>query len=220
MTETDLPPEKLEVPARTLELRDLFFAAINGLFIGIFAPFVFRNISVVLPVSHEIFAFLLTIICVLGIAVGYFLSKISPKLRFFFQLAKFGLIGTANFVVDVGIFSLLIWSTGINQGNFLILFNVISVSIAIVNSYIWNKFWSFGEKDTDEAVVRRQFFQFVTISIMGLVLNTLIVDILNNRIGSPSGIEITTWTVISKASASVVVLIWNFIGYKFFVFKR
>lgn len=212
--------KKQERPAHTLEIRDLFFAALNGLFIGILVPFVFRNISVALPVSHAVFALLLTIVCVLGIATGYFLSKFSPKLGFFFQLAKFGLIGTTNFVVDIGIFSLLIWSTDINQGNFLILFNIISVSVAIINSYIWNKFWSFGEKNTDEGVVRKQFFQFVTVSIIGLILNTLIVDILNNRIGGPVGIETTTWTVITKASASIVVLVWNFIGYKFFVFKR
>jgi putative flippase GtrA len=219
MTDQTMPAPS-ETSAHTLEMRDLFFAAINGLFIGILAPFIFRNLGAALPVSPALFAFVLTIVCVMGIAIGYFLSKISPRLGFFFQLAKFGLIGTANFVVDVGIFTLLTWATDISEGNALIFFNIISVSVAIINSYIWNKFWSFGEKNTDESVVRKQFFQFVTVSVIGLILNTLVVDILNNRIGSPVGIETEKWLVISKAIASVIVLIWNFIGYKFFVFKR
>ena len=207
-------------PVRQLELRDLFFASINGLFIGIFAPFIFQNIRVALPVSHTIFAFVLTVVCVLGIAVGYFLSRLSPKLGFFFQLAKFGLIGTTNFVVDLGIFSLFIWATGITEGSPIIFFKVISVSVAIINSYIWNKFWSFGEQETDEATLRKQFLQFLAVSVSGLVLNTAITSSLINFVGGAVSIAPATWATISSAIASVVVLSWNFIGYKFFVFKR
>jgi hypothetical protein len=87
MTE-QVTPEQIQRPARTLEARDLFFAAINGLFIGILAPFIFHNISAVLPVSRTIFAIALTILCVLGITVGYGLSRFSPKLGFFFSTRK------------------------------------------------------------------------------------------------------------------------------------
>lgn len=209
-----------EKPAHTLEMRDLFFAAINGLFIGIFAPFIFRNLGAALPVSHILFAFILATVCVLGIALGYFLSRTAPKLGFFFQLAKFGLIGVANFIVDLGIFSLFIWMTGVATGSAIILFKVISVSIAIINSYIWNKFWSFEEKHTDEETVRRQFFQFIAVSVVGLVLNTTITYSLITFAGSLTSIAAATWATISSATASIVVLSWNFIGYKFFVFKR
>lgn len=214
-------PHAIPEPSRyVLEMRDLFFAALNGLFIGIFAPFIFRNVGAALPVSIPLFALILTVICVLGITAGYFLSKLSSKLGFFFQLAKFGLIGTANFVVDLGIFSLFIWMTGITEGNFIILFKVISVSIAIINSYIWNKFWSFEEKRTDEAVIRRQFLQFIAISVAGLVLNTAVTYSLINFAGDMTNIAPATWATISSAIASVIILSWNFIGYKFFVFKR
>lgn len=228
MSETETLPAQsdaaIPTPQHTLELRDLFFAALNGFFIGIFAPFIFRNLDIVLPfIPHAIFtvgfAFTLAIICILGIAIGYFLSKISSRFGFFFQLAKFGLIGVANFVVDLGIFSLFVWMTGITEGPAIILFNVISVSIAIINSYIWNKFWSFGERSTDEAKIRKQFFQFVAVSVAGLIINTLVTYTVN-EVGNVFAIEKTTWTVIAKASASVIVLVWNFVGYKFFVFKR
>lgn len=216
------PPESAlpEKPVHILEMRDLFFAAINGLFIGIFSPFIFQNIGKSLPVPVPIFALALVMLCVIGIAVGFFLSKLSPKLRFFFQLAKFGIIGVTNFIVDLGIFSLLIWVTHISEGTTIILFKVASVSVAIINSYIWNKFWSFEEKRTDENVVRKQFFQFIAVSVVGLILNAGITYSLITFLGDLTDIAPATWATISSAIASVAVLSWNFIGYKFFVFKR
>ena len=44
-----------------LTSRDLIFAAINGAFIGILAPFIFVNLSVKLPVSEIVFVFLLAL---------------------------------------------------------------------------------------------------------------------------------------------------------------
>ena len=216
------PPESAlpEKPVHILEMRDLFFAAINGLFIGIFSPFIFQNIGKSLPVAVPIFALALVMLCVIGIAVGLFLSKLSPKLRFFFQLAKFGIIGVTNFIVDLGIFSLLIWMTHISEGTTILLFKVASVSVAIINSYIWNKFWSFEEKRTDENVVRKQFFQFIAVSVVGLILNAGITYSLITFLGDFTTIASATWATISSAIASVAVLSWNFIGYKFFVFKR
>ncbi len=205
-------------PPHILNRRDLFFASINGIFIGIFAPFVLNNLSQTLPVSRIIFTLGIAILCIIGISVGYFLTKISTH-RGFFQLAKFGLIGTTNFIIDAGILSFLVWETGITKGIPFVLFNIISVAIAIINSYIWNKFWSFEEKSLDEERLRKQFFQFVTVSIVGLIMNTTITSILN-AMGSLTAIDATKWTVIAKAIAAIVVLVWNFVGYKFFVFKR
>lgn len=220
MTDTPMEPEMPEKSLHILERRDLFFAAINGFFIGIFAPFIFRNLGTALPVSISLFALILALVCVIGITIGFLLSKISSKLRFFFQLAKFGIIGVTNFIVDLGIFSLLIWMTHISSGSSILLFKVASVSVAIINSYIWNKFWSFEEKHTDEATVRRQFFQFIAVSIVGLVLNAGITYSLITFATGFMDVSPETWATISSAIASVAVLSWNFIGYKFFVFKR
>lgn len=220
MTDTAAEPEVQEKSLHTLEKRDLFFASINGLFIGIFAPSIFRNLGAVLPVPISLFALALALLCIIGITVGFLLSKISSRLRFFFQLAKFGIIGATNFIVDLGIFSLLIWVTHISTGGSIVLFKVASVSVAIVNSYIWNKFWSFGEKHTDESTVRRQFFQFIAVSLVGLVLNAGITYSLITFAAGFMSVSPETWATISSAIASITVLSWNFIGYKFFVFKR
>lgn len=198
-----------------LTFRDLFFAAINGAFIGILTPFIFTNLAVTLPVPIVLFVPLLALFSAIGVAVGYFLSKIRP---FFFQLSKFGLIGVANTVIDLGIYNLFIFMSDVSSGYLIAVFKSFSVLAAIVNSYIWNKFWSFEKKEVHN--VGEEFTQFLLVSLVGLLLNVGITAFVVNVIGAPAGIAEKAWANIGGLTASILVLTWNFIGYKFFVFKK
>jgi len=198
-----------------LTARDLVFGAINGAFIGILAPFIFSNLGAKLPVPIVIFIPGLAIGSALGIALGYYLSRIRP---FFFQLAKFGLIGVANTVVDLGIYNLFIYLSDVSSGYLIVVFKSFSVLAAIVNSYVWNKFWSFDKKETHN--IGEEFTQFLMVSLIGLLLNVGITAFVVNLIGAPAGMDDKTWANIGGLTASILVLTWNFIGYKFFVFKR
>jgi putative flippase GtrA len=195
--------------------RDLVFGAINGAFIGILAPFIFSNLGASLPIPIIVFIPLLAFGSALGIATGYFLSKIRP---FFFQLAKFGLIGVANTVVDLGIYNLFIYMSDVSSGYMIAVFKSFSVLAAIVNSYIWNKFWSFEKKEVRN--LGEEFTQFLMVSLVGLLLNVGITAFVVNVIGAPVGVADKTWANIGGLTASVLVLTWNFVGYKFFVFKK
>lgn len=195
--------------------RDLIFGAINGAFIGILAPFIFSNLGATLPVPIIVFIPGLAIGAALGIAVGYYLSRIRP---FFYQLAKFGLIGVANTVVDLGIYNLFIYMSDVSSGYLIAVFKSFSVLAAIVNSYVWNKFWSFEKKDVHN--IGEEFTQFLMVSLVGLLLNVGITAFVVNIIGAPAGMDEKTWANIGGLTASVLVLTWNFIGYKFLVFKR
>lgn len=198
-----------------LSPRDLIFGAINGAFIGILAPFIFSNLGAKLPIRESIFVLLLSMICAIGIAVGYALSKWKP---FFFQLAKFGLIGVANTVVDLGIYNLFIYMTDVSSGYLISVFKVFSVLAAILNSYVWNKFWSFEKKDVTN--VGEEFTQFLMVSLVGLLMNVGITSFIVNVIGTPAGIATKTWANVGGIMASALVLTWNFVGYKFLVFKK
>mgnify|MGYP003394063952 CR=1 FL=1 len=195
--------------------RDLLFAAINGALIGILIPFIFSNLAVRLPVPVVVFVPLLAFLSVVGIGVGYLLSKIRP---FFFQLSKFGLIGVANTVIDLGIYNLFIFMSDVSSGYLIAVFKSFSVLAAIVNSYVWNKFWSFEKKETGN--VGEEFTQFLLVSLVGLLLNVGITAFVVNIIGAPAGIADKTWANIGGLTASILVLTWTFIGYKFFVFKK
>ncbi len=198
-----------------LTLRDLVFAAINGAFIGILAPFIFANLTVKLPLPALLFAPLLALLAAIGVSIGYWLSKIRP---FFFQLSKFGIIGITNTVIDLGVYNFFIFTSDISSGYLIAVFKSFAVLIAIVNSYIWNKFWSFEKQETDN--VGKEFRQFLLVSLIGLLINVSITLFVVNGIGAPAGIAEKTWANVGGITASILVLAWNFIGYKFFVFKK
>lgn len=199
-----------------LTKRDLLFSAINGAIIGLLAPFIFSNLSLPFQISPLLLAIALAIVSVIGIAIGYYLSKV--LFPFLYQFAKFGLIGVANTVIDVGIYNLFITLTNISSGSMIVIFKTISVLTAIINSYIWNKYWSFEQKDTTE--VSKEFSQFLAVSLTGLLLNVGITYVVVNVIGAPAGMNPKVWANVGALTASLVGFGWNFVGYKFFVFKK
>lgn len=198
-----------------LTFRDLLFAAINGAFIGILAPFIFANLAVSLPIPVILFAPLLALLSALGVATGYFLSRFRS---FFFQLSKFGLIGISNTVIDLGIYNLFIFMSDVSSGYLIAVFKSFSVLIAIINSYVWNKFWSFEKKEVSN--MGEEFSQFLLVSLTGLLLNVGITAFVVNLIGAPGDISEKVWANVGGLAASILVLTWNFVGYKFFVFKK
>jgi putative flippase GtrA len=189
-----------------LSQRDLLFALINGALIGLLAPYIFAGLGAALPLPYVLFVLVIALLAVVGVALGYFLAlKIRP---FFFQLAKFGLIGVSNTVIDLGLYTFLIYLSDTASGLAIILFKTLSVAVAIINSYIWNKYWSFQKKELRD--VSKEFTHFVSVSLVGLVLNVAITSFITNLVSPVFGFN----------QASALVLLWNFLGYKLFVFKK
>lgn len=202
-----------------LQFRDLLFGAINGAIFGLMAYFMAKNFTlpsllsfINIPlISITVFALL----AVIGIYVGYLLSKIK---HFFFQFAKFGSIGVANFSIDFGVLNILMFLTQINTGIGIDIFKGLAFFAAVTNSYFWNKHWSFSEKSS--ATPKKEFTLFFLVSVIGAILSIGIVHILVNTIGYPPTFSPNAWANIANVVATLVVLIWNFLGYKFIVFKK
>lgn len=199
-----------------LTSRDIIFGAINGLIFGALLPVVLKNMNVAISFDKGIaIAVFFSVLAAAGVYIGHLLSRYISAL---FQFAKFGAIGVANFAVDIGILNLLIFFSGTAVGIAYTVFKIISFIFAVTNSYIWNKYWAFHKGGTKEA--GKEFLGFMTISVIGLVLNALIASLLVNVIGPLGGINVKTWASVSAAFASVCVMFWNFVGYKFWVFKK
>jgi len=78
--------------------------------------------------------------------------------------------------------------------------------------------WTFGKKDQKHA--GKEFVQFLLVSLIGLLLNAGIASLIVNVVGPLGSIGLKTWANVGTAVASILVLVWNFVGYKFFVFKK
>lgn len=221
MEETPNTPQSAK--SFVLRSRDILFAAINGAIFGLMLTFVLANMDVssfTLPVIGEITlspllsTFIFAIVGVIAVLAGALLSYIKP---FFFQLSKFGVVGISNTAIDFGILNLLIMVTGIYAGIAYSIFKIISFLGATVNSYLWNKFWSFEDHSRDD--LKEEFLKFITVSGIGIVINVGVASLIN-MVGPYGDIDPKGWANISAAIATITVLTWNFLGYKLFVFKK
>lgn len=147
---------------------------------------------------------------------GYILSEILARfLKIFSQLGRFAVVGVLNTVLDFAILNLLIDATGLSSGLGFSVIKATSFIVAVTNSYFWNKYWTFEV----QSQVSKEFVQFITISLIGLLANvgaaSLVVNIL-----APEGANLTAWANLGALAGTFAGLAWNFVGYKFIVFKE
>lgn len=134
-----------------------------------------------------------------------------------YQFYKFVLVGVLNTLLDLAVLNGLIVLTGIAMGWHFSLFKGVSFAIAVVNSYFWNKFWTFRKKEGGGV---REFSQFLAVSLVGLGVNVGIASLFVNIIGPQGGMAPQLWANAAAVAAIVFSTIWNFIGYKLIVFKN
>lgn len=134
------------------------------------------------------------------------------------QIAKFAITGLVNTVVDFAFLNLLIVLTHITEGARLSLLNICSFGIATMGSYFINKRWTF--QDASKTRRATKFSQFLAVSVIGALLNSAIVGILTSTIDPPNDISPTLWANGAKIIATFISLVWNFVGYKFIVFRK
>jgi putative flippase GtrA len=85
---------------------------------------------------------------------------------------------------------------------------IISFICALSVSYVLNRFWTFNNKDRRFG---RQLTIFLIVAIIGLLINNGLMVI---------GVEILgLWYIFAKAIATIIALIWNFLGQKYFTFR-
>ncbi len=134
------------------------------------------------------------------------------------QFSKFILVGGINTGIDFAVFNALIYVTGITGGYQLAIINLFSFSVAVVNSYFMNKYWTFQDitKNREET----KFAQFIAVSLVGAGINSGIVAVFTSVFPAVFGLSPQLWANVGKLLATGASLVWNFIGYKLFVFRR
>jgi len=185
-----------------------------GEIVAIFLIFVLKNLGY-FPNFIWLLLVVMPIAAFVALALAYFLGK---KISVIFQFGKFASVGFANTAVDFGVLNLLIFVSGIAGGIGYSVFKGISFIVATIHSYFWNKFWTFKKKEMKEA--EKEFLQFFIVSLIGLGINVGIASLVVIGLGPQWGIASKVWANIGAACGSAIGLIWNFLGYKFIVFKK
>ena len=126
------------------------------------------------------------------------------------QLLRFIIVGLSNTVVTLAFFALLAKVLHVPD----IPANAVAYVLGIVNSFLWNKYWTFGAKASGRGW--REFGLFFLVNLPPLLVNVVVFTALN--IGFKSGSF-----VLHEAetfAAALVAVAWNFVGSRYLAFRH
>ena len=150
-------------------------------------------------------------------------ARLREKIPFAPQGAKFTLVGALNTFLDLAALNLLVAASGITAGIGFSVFKGFSFLLAIGNSYLWNKYWTFkGKKALEQDFLEqsKEFAEFVFISGIGFVLNVGAATAVVTFIDPQFGLSERAWPTVGAIAGTLIVLTWNFLGYRLIVFKK
>jgi putative flippase GtrA len=113
--------------------------------------------------------------------------------------------------------SLLIYFSGKTAGWYYITFKAVSFILALSNSYFFNNIFSFNQS-LKEGRPLVKIAKFLTISLGAFLINTVLASTLNRF--NFLALEPGSWGVLAALLASIIGIIINFFGYKFWVFRK
>jgi len=117
-------------------------------------------------------------------------------------------VGTEQALVAMGAATITVYT----------IYKAISFIIANINSYYWNKSWTFARSLAQKT--KAEFLQFFAVSLVGFLLNVGIASYVFKAIDPVTNMNVDQWGLVGAAIGSIVGLAWNFLGYKFIVFKE
>lgn len=132
------------------------------------------------------------------------------------QIGRFAVVGILNTVIDYGLFNILLLVTGIRHGIEVGLLNMLCVALASVNSFYFNRSWTFQANHYE---YRRQIFKFVIATAVGILINSAVVTLTSSLVNR---MPISAFIILNggKLLAAVFSISWNFITYRGWVFKQ
>lgn len=221
----------MEDNLKLITKKDIGLAMVAGFLIGLLALPVLNAAK---PDVYEKFSLALVpfffIATPLGLVIAYYVSQ---KISVVWQLAKFGIIGALNTLVDLGVMAYLVFtvrhaaaiqpedeffSTALFAISFYTLYKAASFIIANVNSYFWNKYWTFEQKENQRKGA--EVTGFFIVSVVGFVLNVTVASLIFKFFAASTGLSPDQGGLLGALAGTITGLGWNFLGYKFIVFKK
>lgn len=195
---------------------DLILSLITGEGVAWLFVWLIKNSPLNLPFLFWLLPILFPILAVFAIWIAELIGK---RYLFVYQLAKFLLIGAFFAVFDLIILNFLIAWLGISKEEIIkyAIFVAVSFTIVTLFKYFANKYWAFEKMEKEK--MEREFATFFLVTAISGIIQVTIASfsfkILIKFLLSPILVG-NLGKIIGISFASL----WNFLGYKFFVFKK
>ena len=126
------------------------------------------------------------------------------------QALRFIVVGVSNTLVTLAFFALLAKVLHVPD----IPANAIAYVLGIVNSFLWNKYWTFGAKGSGKGW--REFGFFFLVNVPPLAVNIVVFTVLKFGFKSESFLIREAETF----AAALVAVAWNFVGSRYLAFRH
>lgn len=127
----------------------------------------------------------------------------------------FCLVGGVNTLVDLAVLNLLIWIQPAGRSGWLYsLFKTLGFLVAVTNSYFLNHRFTFK---SDRQKSAQQMSHYLLVSLVGLLINVGIASGVATFVHPPEPL-LPFWPSISALCGIPFGMVWNFFGYRLFVF--
>jgi putative flippase GtrA len=209
-----------------LSNKDYYLGCLAGLLSGLLSLPVLKSANFGL---YSKYGFFIVPVFIVGTITCLAIAKyISNRYVIIWEIGKFGIIGILNTFVDFGFLTIMTiyFRNYFNiDSNVQIIYGIpvysvykfSSFALAVVNSYYWNKQWTFSEGVSQKSGT--DFFQFLLVSMIGCGINVGVSTyIFSLMIFGMFNID--QQGLLGAGFGSFLGLGWNFLGYKFIVFKK
>ena len=140
------------------------------------------------------------------------------------RFIRFAIVGAIGAVIDFGVFNFLTNLVDFFKEN-VVWASVISFILAVISNFTWNRLWTYP--DSRSKPVSRQLTQFVTVSLIGLLIRTPLFSFLEKTLtqffsGRWSFKPLTSVSVAHNLALAIVILIvmiWNFIANRYWTYN-
>ena len=199
-----------------MKVIDVIFGLICGRMIGFLAADFLRAFGIGLNVYYQLLIWLafpfFTLFC---LWLAYHAGR---KFLFLFQAAKFVLVGAFATIVDLKVFEWLVWLFSMVITVNPIASKGLSFLFATALKYWGNKYWAFQKHEKEDFY--KEVGQFFGVTLVGLIIDVAAFYYFTNMLGAQFGAPPAVWLKLSVIFAGLVAAVFNFLGYKFFVFKK
>jgi putative flippase GtrA len=124
----------------------------------------------------------------------------------FKNLSRFSIIGVLNTLMDFAIFTIFHSLFEVNYA----VSQILGYSFGVINSFVFNKNWTFGDRNANKKTTR-EFLQFIVINLISLAITIIFMKLLIKNL------ELNVY--IAKIIVTFIAQVTNFLGYKLWVFN-
>ena len=138
------------------------------------------------------------------------------------RFMKFIVVGIISSIVDFGLMNLFTLAFNLS----LVLSQAISFTVAVLNSFFWNRYWTYPDSRSKSVV--QQLVQFTIVNVVGIAIRTPLISWLDNilfklldNLPFPP-LPLSTMVISQNTALAIsilVVMMWNFFINRFWTYS-